>query len=58
MTIIFENINTGKETEIEDVAYFSTDAVCLGAKGYSVYYKDGTFNLFAYDSWRLAMVKR
>ena len=58
MTIIFESIHTGKETEIEDVKFFTTDAECLGQKGYSVHYNDGTFNLFSYGSWRLVMVRQ
>lgn len=58
MTIVFEDIHDNREVEIKDVKFFTTDSECLGLKGYSVHYNDGTFNLFPYDSWRLAMVRQ
>lgn len=57
MVLIFESKHTGEHIEVTDVKYFTTDAEWLSTKGYSVHYNDGTFNLYGYSSWKLAMAK-
>lgn len=58
MTITFENKHTEDIIIVDDVKFFTTDSECLGVKGFSVHYNDGTFNLYSDSAWRLIMVKQ
>lgn len=57
MIMKFENKANGKVIDVKDVSMFTTDSTCLGARGYGVNYKDGTFSLYAWKEWRLILVK-
>ena len=57
MIMVFENKHGGRVLEVKDVSMFTTDCTCLGARGYGVNYKDGTFSLYAWKEWKLILVK-
>ncbi len=58
MTIIFASKHNDTFAEVPGVKFFTTDTETLGDKGYGVHYEDGTFSLYSYKSWELAMVKQ
>lgn len=58
MTVTFESKINGEMLDVENVQFFTTDSECLGMKGISIHYTDGTFNLFSKTAWKLVMVKQ
>ena len=57
MIMKFENKANGKVIEVENVSMFTTDSSVLGAEGFGINYKDGTFSLYPWGDWGLILVK-